>query len=67
MLNIAYFIRVSSNPLDNQTSGGVLGTDQLPVLVGLDRQEPFILPRLKKQSTLGDSDLVGEGSDGSCT
>ena len=58
MLNIAYFIRVSTNPLDNQMSGGVLGTYQLPVLVGLDRQEPFILPRLMKRSTLRDSDLL---------
>jgi len=39
-------------------SGGVLGTDQLPVLVGLDRQEPLILPGLKKRSALRDSNLL---------
>ena len=58
MLDGAHLVRVSPNALDNQASGGVLSTDQLPVLVGLDRHEPLILPGLKKRSTLRDSDML---------
>ena len=58
MLDIAHLVRVSPNALDNRLSGGVLSTDQHPVVVSLDRQEPLILPGLEKQSTLGDSDLL---------
>jgi len=58
MLDVAHLVRVSPNALDKRTSGGVLNTDQLPILVSLDRQEPLVLPGLKKQSTLGDSDLL---------
>ena len=62
MLDVAHLVRVSPNALDNQTSGAVLGTDQLPVLVGLDRHEPLILLGLEKRSTLGDSDLLSIGN-----
>ena len=58
MLSVAHFIRVCTYSLDNKTSSGVLGTYQLLVLVGLDRQEPFIGSRWKKRSTLRDSDLL---------
>ena len=58
MLDVAHLVRVSTNALYNWTSSGVLSTDQLPILVGLDGQEPLILPGLKKRGTLGDSDLL---------
>ena len=58
MLSVAHFIRVGTYSLDNRTSSGVLGTYQLPVLVGLDRQEPFIGSWWKKCSTLWDSNLL---------
>ena len=62
MLDGAHLVRVSPNALDNQASGGVLSTDQLPILVGLDRHEPLVLPRLEKWSTLGDGDLLPIGN-----
>ena len=40
------------------STGGVLSIDELSVLVGLDRHEPLVLPRLEKWSTLGDGDLL---------
>jgi len=36
MLDVAHLVRVGPKALDNRTSSGLLGTDQLPILVDLD-------------------------------
>ena len=60
--DVAHLVRVSPTALGNWRSGGVLSTDELPILVSLDRHEPLVLPRLKKWSTLGDGDLLPIGN-----
>ena len=58
MLIVAYLVRVCMNSLDSRARSGVLDAYQLSFLISLDRQELFIVPRWKKQSTLGDGDLL---------